>query len=69
MTLTYWAAAHVSEDHGHYNVRERTRKAALAKVEKLGAGQYRPVRKVVVTYRDSHSLMQRLLSGPPSEWA
>ena len=61
MKLVYWLAPCLDDSHV-YSIREKTKKAVVAK---LNSGEYRkgsygPVEKVVVEYSDAFDLMNEL---------
>jgi len=56
--LTYWCAPSLN-DHPCYNIRTKTKKAALAEIEEYGHNQYGKVRKIVVEYDDAFDLMKQ----------
>ena len=67
MKLTYWVAK-VIGDSPSYNIRARTKKAALAVVAQNNAEDYEPVFKVVVEYASAFDLIDEALSEVGIEW-
>ncbi len=61
MKLTYWVCECLN-DGDVYNIREKTRKAAVALSEEYGGHpNYGPPIKVTVEYRDGFDLLQMAL--------
>ena len=56
MKLTYWLADCLN-DSDVFSIRERTKKAAVAKLAEYEPGWFGPVRKVTVEYDDGFDLM------------
>jgi len=56
MKLTYWYAEHLT-DSDCYSIRERTKKAALARKAEDDFNRYGPVVKVIVDYSDGFDLL------------
>ena len=57
MKLTYWKANH-EYDSNCFSIRERTKKAAVAKLSaSRNPEDYGPVHKVVIQYTDAFDLM------------
>ena len=66
MTLTYWYAACL-DDSNVYSVRERTKKEAL-RVIAGRTGDYGPVIKLSVRYKDGFDLMEKCSQEDRSWW-
>ena len=63
MKLTYWHAVYTAENHPDYDIRTRTKKAALAKIaDHYPPEDYKAPVKRVIGYRDAHNLLH-LLAG------
>ena len=57
MKLTYWIANRESDSHC-YSIRERTKKAAQAKLAEWGSNDdFGPLHKVTIEYADAFKLM------------
>jgi hypothetical protein len=73
MKLTYWVAK-CENDSDAYSIRERTKKAAVAKrvemVEQTYGREsdYGPVKKVEVEYRDAFDLMELCSDESHHHW-
>ncbi len=61
MKLTYWVCKNLN-DSDCYNVREKTRKAALKTRDAWGAEGYSEPHKVEVNYHDGFDLLAMCLS-------
>ncbi len=57
--LTYWCAPILS-DHHCYNIRTRTKKEALAKIEEYSHQDYGKPQKVVIDYDNALDLLQQV---------
>ena len=66
MKLTYWVAV-TYDDSRAYNVRERTKREAVAAVSESGLS-HGPVHKVTVEYDDGFDLMDQCLSEGSGGW-
>lgn len=56
MKLTYWVCRCI-DDSDAYSIRDKTKKAAVARREEYGAEGFEPVKKVTVEYLDAFDLM------------
>lgn len=57
MKLIYWTAENLN-DSKCYSIREKTRKAVIAKLAENITTEYGPVRKVIIEYADAFDLMK-----------
>ena len=57
--LTYWCAPILS-DHPCYNIRTKTKKAALAEIEEYSHQDYGKPQKVVIDYDNAFDLLQQV---------
>lgn len=68
MKLTYWYAECLG-DHACYSIRQRTKRDAIqARSERISGGNYGPVIKVTVKYRDGFDLVEQCMSEGNGYW-
>ena len=68
MKLTYWVAV-CETDSKVYSIRERTKKAAMARaIDYRDTNDYGPITKVTVEYQDALDLVQKCLCEGGGYW-
>ena len=67
MKLTYWIVE-CTHDAQCYNIRQRTKKAAIAMAATYSDSFTQPPHKVVVEYADAFDLMEQCLTEGGGNW-